>query len=86
MRKAQLGQGPPEMRKRLDDLLRALDNHVPAPEELRRLRAIEVLEHIATVEARQTLMMLGQGDGASRTTQEAKASLQRLAKRPTATP
>jgi hypothetical protein len=43
------------------------------------LRAIEVLEHIGTPEARQVLDTLARGAAVARVTQEAKASLKRLA-------
>ena len=45
------------------------------------LRAVEVLERIGTPEARQVLAKLADGAPEARLTQEAKASLQRLAKR-----
>ena len=45
------------------------------------LRAIEVLEHIGTAEARQVLKSLANGAPEARRTREAKSSLERLAKR-----
>jgi hypothetical protein len=53
-----------------------------SPERLRQLRAVEVLEHIGTLEARQILKTLAAGAPKARLTQEAEASLDRLAKRP----
>jgi hypothetical protein len=44
--------------------------------------AVEILEHIGTPSARQVLDELAKGAAAQRLTQEAKASLERLAKRP----
>ncbi len=53
-----------------------------SPEQLQMLRVMEVLEHIGTAEARQVLAGLAKGAPEARLTQEAKASLERLAKRP----
>ena len=53
---------------------------------LRVLRAIEVLEHIGTPEAQAVLQSLARGTSQARLTQEAKAALERLAKRPTVKP
>ncbi len=55
---------------------------VPTSQRLRALRAIEMLEHIGTQEARQVLERLAKGASEARLTQEAKASLERLALRP----
>jgi hypothetical protein len=49
--------------------------------ELIRLRAVEVLEANATPEARAVLAELAAGPAADALTREAKASLQRLARR-----
>jgi hypothetical protein len=48
---------------------------------LRSLRAVEVLEHIATPEARDVLRTLAQGASEVRLTREAKAALERLERR-----
>lgn len=48
---------------------------------MQEFRAIEVLEHIATPEARELLQALAEGEPAYRLTREAKASLNRLASR-----
>jgi hypothetical protein len=55
-------------------------------ESLRPFRALEVLEHLGTPEAQQVLESLAQGAPEARLTQEAKASLERLAKRSVAKP
>ncbi len=51
-----------------------------------QLRALEVLEHIGTAEARSLLEDLAKGVPEARLTREAKASLTRLAKRPVRKP
>jgi HEAT repeat protein len=72
------GQHSPETRRRVEQLLERIEQPAAVPEYLRALRAVEVLEHIGTPEARQILDILGQGSPAARLTQEAKASLGRL--------
>jgi WD40 repeat protein len=69
-----------ESRKRLEELLEKTSDW--SGEQLRVLRTLTVLEDIATPEARQILESLAKGDSASRVTQEARASLERLARRP----
>jgi WD40 repeat protein len=70
-----------EMRERMEHLLRKLEGP-RSPDRLREVRALEVLEHIGTPEARQLLQTLSGGTPEARLTQEAKAALERLAKRP----
>lgn len=74
---------PPEMRFRMQRLVRRLarERHVPSPDRLRTLRAIEVLEHTGTPAARDVLGVLAKGAPAACVTQEAEASLRRLAGR-----
>jgi WD40 repeat protein len=79
--KALEGQPAPEARRWLEMLVQMLEGPVTSPKELRALRAIAVLEHIGTPEARQVLARLSHGEPAARITAEAKASLERLAKR-----
>jgi RNA polymerase sigma factor (sigma-70 family) len=69
----------PESRRRLEQLQGRLE--VPTGELLRGLRAIEILERIATQEARQVLHKLADGAPEARLTREAKATLERLEKR-----
>jgi hypothetical protein len=57
-----------------------------SPDQLRGLRAITVLEQIGDRDARQLLDKLARGTPDSRLTQDAKASLERLHKRPATTP
>jgi hypothetical protein len=74
-----------EMRIRLDQLVQKLDL-LKSPVRLRALRAVEVLEHIGTPAACEALQTLARGAPQARLTQEAKASLQRLARRGVADP
>jgi hypothetical protein len=75
----------PETRRRIGALL-AAPRVVRSPAKLRHLRAVEVLEHVNTLEARHVIESLSQGAPEARLTQEAKASLERLAKRQAAKP
>ena len=72
----------PEVRRRLERLLQVLEGVVASGERLQAVRAVEVLEQIGTAEAKQLLQSLASGAPGARLTQEAKASLERLAKRP----
>jgi hypothetical protein len=69
------------VRQRVQDLLEKLEKRKGASEWLRRLRAVEVLEIIATPDARAILHKLADGAPEARLIQEAKASLERLSKR-----
>lgn len=80
LRKALTDQTPAETRRRLEQILETLDA-TPSGERLQALRAIETLEHIATVDARQVLEKIAGGVPAARQTQEAKKALERLARR-----
>jgi RNA polymerase sigma factor (sigma-70 family) len=70
-----------EVRRRAEDLLQKLEKTPFSGERLQALRAVEVLEHIGTAEARQVLEVVSQGAPGARLTREAKASLERLAQR-----
>jgi WD40 repeat protein len=65
-----------EVRRRIERLLARMRNY--SPEALRLMRAVEVLEHIGTDEAKRTLTALGNGTPESPVTQEARTSLRRL--------
>jgi WD40 repeat protein len=67
-----------ETRRRIETLLRKLHGPVTSAEKLRSLRAVEVLEHIATQEAGKLLENLAAGAPEARPTQEAKGALRRL--------
>jgi RNA polymerase sigma factor (sigma-70 family) len=76
-----LAQGPaPEARRRVEQLLDKLQGPVTDPERLRQLRALELLERIATREARQLLQALTQGAPEARLTQAAQDTLRRLSR------
>jgi hypothetical protein len=75
-----------ESGRRVKGLLEKLNGAPPHPESLRMIRAIEALERMATPEARQVLETLTKAPGEPRLTEEAKASLDRLAKRPAVKP
>jgi len=68
-----------EARQRLESIL-ATPFDAPC-EALVQLRALEALEHIGNPEAKQLIEKLATGASRARLTQEAKASLERLANR-----
>jgi hypothetical protein len=70
-----------EPRRRIEKLLGRLNYPLTSPNTIRELRAVEVLEHIGTAQARQVLRKLAEGAPGSRLTDAARASLERLAKR-----
>jgi hypothetical protein len=82
LREALKGKPTLEARKRLDELLRGLEGPVTDPEILRAVRSAEVLERVATKEARDLLRDLGKGATGARLTQECQDSLRRLEQRP----
>jgi RNA polymerase sigma factor (sigma-70 family) len=73
-----------EVRRRLQGLLARLRGPVTRPEVLRSVRAVAVLEDIATPAARGLLAELAAGAPDARLTREAQASLGRLERRPPA--
>jgi WD40 repeat protein len=83
LREALKGGLAPEARKRVTELLEGLRTLPLSPDGLRGMRALEVLERIGTADARAVLKTLAAGAPAARLTREAKASLERLARRPT---
>jgi hypothetical protein len=70
-----------EVRLRIKKLLGRLNYPLTSPKTIRELRAVEVLEHIGTAQARGVLQKLSLGAPGSRLTDAARASLERLAKR-----
>src|SRR5207248_6365242 len=73
------GQPTLETKRRIEGLLEKLGKSQPHPDELRALRALEVLERIATPEARRLVETLARGSGDGLLTIEARATLARLA-------
>ncbi len=69
-----------EDRLRVKRLLRGL--HTRSPGRLREVRAVWVLEHLGAARARRLLGRLAGGHTAALLTQEAKAALERLDRRP----
>lgn len=81
LRKALANKPSAEARRRLEALLTRMPKPLPTGETLRQLRAPEVLELIGTPEARRVLQTLAQGAREAHLTEEARAALDRLAKR-----
>jgi RNA polymerase sigma factor (sigma-70 family) len=72
-----------EMRRRLEGLRKRLEGPITSRETLRRLRAVEILEHLDSPEARQMLRTLAAGAPEAHLTRQAKTALERLARRAT---
>jgi hypothetical protein len=70
-----------EQSRRAEALLSKLRGPVTRPEHLRSVRAVAVLEDIATPAAEKLLEALVQGSPEARLTKEARTALQRLGKR-----
>jgi hypothetical protein len=83
LRRALEGRVSLEVRWRLTYLLERTAHPAPlTPELLQSLRSIELLEQVGGPEARRVLQGLARGAPGARLTQEAQASLDRLARRP----
>jgi hypothetical protein len=72
----------PEVRRRVGHLLENIDHRPVSGEPLRTLRALAVLEHAGTAEARRLLQALADGASGAWLTREAQGVCQRL-QRPT---
>jgi WD40 repeat protein len=70
-----------ELRRRAQDFLARFDPPTPSPRRLRQLRAVELLEGIATPAARAVLSELANGAAEAPLTREAVAALERLRRR-----
>jgi hypothetical protein len=82
VRQALEGRPTPEVRRRLEALVQTPASVSRSPELLRRLRAIAVLERIASKDARQLLSTLGGGVPHAPESMAAKTALERLSQRP----
>jgi hypothetical protein len=84
--KALAGKPSVEARRRLEEIVHKHSRkwRTPSGDEIRTLRALEVLERVGTPEARRVLESLAKGAPEARPTMEATASLERLARRPAA--
>jgi WD domain, G-beta repeat len=82
LRKAAANPPSAEVKLRAEQLLARLSEANESADHLRELRALEVLEHAGTPEARRVLRTLAGGEPEAWLTQEAKSALQRLANRP----
>lgn len=77
-----LSRGPsPEANRRLKALLANVARLEPAADLLRDLRAVELLEQIGSIEARQLLESLATGVPDARLTQKARAARDRVSRR-----
>jgi hypothetical protein len=85
LRRARAAGPGDESRRRIDQIL-AGRGAITDPELLRAIRGVEVLERIGTPEARHLLKALAEGAPEARLTREARASLERLARRPVPPP
>jgi WD40 repeat protein len=70
-----------EARTRITRIIESTEFAVPDPDHLRELRANEILEQIATPEARDLLRSIAASPGSTRTSRDAAASLKRLENR-----
>jgi WD40 repeat protein len=89
LKKLVAGKPSVEARQRAEALLGKLEQRralALTPDRLREVRTIEVLEGIAGGEARKALAALAEGAPGALRTEEAKAALQRLGRRPGAKP
>ncbi|MBI3411016.1 MAG: WD40 repeat domain-containing protein [Planctomycetes bacterium] len=71
---------PLEQSRRLQKLITRLNPDEPTPKRLEEMRAVELLEYLATPESRHFLERLAGGARQARLTVDARASLDRLAK------
>lgn len=81
LRKALESKLPLETRRRIQNILNKLDQPVAAPDKLRQIRAIEVLETLGNADARDLLQALAKGYPEHRQTRQAQEALARLKER-----
>jgi WD40 repeat protein len=80
LNKVLAGNPPLETRRRSEELLGKVTGVVLSGEQLRLVRAVEVLEQLGTPEARQVLEALAGGAPGSLPTREAREALSRMTK------
>jgi hypothetical protein len=68
------------------ELLSRVGGPITSARNLRGLRACAVLERVGTAQAREVLARLASGDPTAQVTVRAKGALQRLGRRPAASP
>jgi len=73
-----LKDAKPEAKRRLQALLDKLDEARPTADQLRDVRAVEVLEYVGGDEARRVLEALAKGMPEARLTRAARAALERM--------
>jgi WD40 repeat protein len=78
LQKAKKGKMSPEQARRIGELLAKLAGPVPAPEQLRAIRAVATLEQIGGPEVRKVLARLAAGAPGAVLTRNAKAALERV--------
>jgi hypothetical protein len=81
LRRALALTSSPEQKQRLEQLLDELQAAAVSPERLWTTRALVVLEQLDTPEAREFLGELAQGAPVAWLTRQARAALERLARR-----
>jgi WD40 repeat protein len=81
LRKALDGKLSSEARKRVDKLLEPWEKHPASADELRFVRALQVLEQVGSPAARTTLRRLAEGAPGSWITGQCQLAVQRLEKR-----
>jgi WD40 repeat protein len=82
LRKTLAANPSAEVRRRSERLLEKIQGSIPNLDELRAIRAVEILEHIGSTEARELLKNFTQGAPEARLTREAKQALERLHRLP----
>jgi hypothetical protein len=82
LRRLLAGRPSLEARRRAEQLLERPSGLITNPGMLRSVRAVEMLERLGNSAARDLLAELAKGDVAARLTREAKATLDRLGRRP----
>jgi len=80
LEKALASQPALELQRRLENLLDRLAGPKLTGEQVRTVRAVEVLERIGTPEARQHLQLLADGEPGALSTMTARGTLARMTK------